>query len=410
MRIVLAYSGGLDTSVAIPWLKEKYSAEIIAVTLDLGQGRELAQIRERAMATGAVRCHVLDVREEFARDYILPALQAGAMYEERYPLATALGRPLIAKKLVEIAQMENATAIAHGCTGKGNDQVRIDVSARAIDPKIQVIAPARVWGMSRPEEIEYARVRNVPVPTTKSSPYSTDENLWGRSIECGMLEDPWNEPPDDIYALTKSPSEAPDVPAYVEVEWEKGVPIAVNGVAMPLTELIGSLETIAGVHGVGRIDMVENRLVGIKSREIYEAPAGIVLHNAHRDLEGLVVPKDLQRLKQRLSQDYADIIYNGLWFSPTREAIDAFVANVQPKVTGTVRLKLFKGDCRVVGRKSPFALYDHGLATYDEGDKFDHTAAEGFIKIWGLPVETAAKNARRNAAGRAEQPAQPVTK
>jgi len=410
MRIVLAYSGGLDTSVAIPWLKEKYNAEVIAVTLDLGQGRELTQIRERAMATGAVRCHVLDVREEFAREYILPALQAGAMYEERYPLATALGRPLIAKKLVEIAQMENATAIAHGCTGKGNDQVRIDVSARAIDPKIQVIAPARVWGMSRPEEIEYARVRNVPVPTTKASPYSTDENLWGRSIECGVLEDPWNEPPDEIYALTKSPADAPDAPAYVEIEWVKGVPTAVNGVAMPLTELIGSLETIAGVHGVGRIDMVENRLVGIKSREIYEAPAGIVLHNAHRELEGLVIPKDLQRLKQRLAQEYADLVYNGLWFAPTREAIDAFVANVQQRVTGTVRLKLYKGDCRVVGRKSPFALYDHGLATYDEGDKFDHTAAEGFIKIWGLPVETAAKRTARTAKDQSAKQPEPAAR
>ena len=410
MRIVLAYSGGLDTSVAIPWLKEKYNAEVIAVTLDLGQGRELTQIRERAMATGAVRCHVLDVREEFAREYILPALQAGAMYEERYPLATALGRPLIAKKLVEIAQMENATAIAHGCTGKGNDQVRIDVSARAIDPKIQVIAPARVWGMSRPEEIEYARLRNVPVPTTKASPYSTDENLWGRSIECGVLEDPWNEPPDEIYALTKSPADAPDAPAYVEIEWVKGVPTAVNGVAMPLTELIGSLETIAGVHGVGRIDMVENRLVGIKSREIYEAPAGIVLHNAHRELEGLVIPKDLQRLKQRLAQEYADLVYNGLWFAPTREAIDAFVANVQQRVTGTVRLKLYKGDCRVVGRKSPFALYDHGLATYDEGDKFDHTAAEGFIKIWGLPVETAAKRTARTAKDQSAKQPEPAAR
>jgi len=410
MRIVLAYSGGLDTSVAIPWLKEKYNAEVIAVTLDLGQGRELAQIRARAMATGAVRCHVLDVREEFARDYILPALQAGAMYEERYPLATALGRPLIAKKLVEIAQMENATAIAHGCTGKGNDQVRIDVSARAVDPTIQVIAPARVWGMSRPEEIEYARLRSVPVPTTKASPYSTDENLWGRSIECGVLEDPWNEPPDEIYTLTKSPADAPDAPAYVEIEWEKGVPTAVNGVAMPLTELIGSLETIAGVHGVGRIDMVENRLVGIKSREIYEAPAGIVLHNAHRELEGMVIPKDLQRLKQRLAQEYADIVYNGLWFAPTREAIDAFVANVQQRVTGTVRLKLYKGDCRVVGRKSPFALYDHGLATYDEGDKFDHTAAEGFIKIWGLPVETAAKRTARTVKDQSAKQPEPAAR
>jgi argininosuccinate synthase len=390
-RIVLAYSGGLDTSVAIPWLAEKYHAEVIAVTLDMGQGRQLDQVRERALSTGAVRAHVLDVREEFARDYILPALQAGAIYEDRYPLATALGRPLIAKKLVEIAQMESATAIAHGCTGKGNDQVRIDVSARALDPKIQVIAPARVWGMTRPDEIEYARVRNVPVPTTKASPYSTDENLWGRSIECGVLEDPWNEPPEEIYALTKSPAEAPEAPAYVEIEFVRGVPTLVNGVGMPLTELIGSLETIAGAHGVGRIDMVENRLVGIKSREIYEAPAATVLHAAHRELEGLVIPKDLQRLKRRLAQEYADLVYNGLWFTPTREAIDAFVSNVQQRVTGTVRIKLFKADCHVVGRKSPFALYDQGLATYDEGDKFDHTAAEGFIKIWGLPVETAAR-------------------
>ena len=409
-RIILAYSGGLDTSVAIPWLREKYGAEIIAVTLDLGQGRELNQIRERAMSTGAIRCHVLDVRDEFARDYILPALQADALYEERYPLATALSRPLIAKKLVDIAHMENATAIAHGCTGKGNDQVRIDVSARAIDPAITVIAPAREWGMTRPEEIAYARARNVSVPTTVTSPYSTDQNLWGRSIECGVLEDPWNEPPDDIYRLTKAPADAPAAPAYVEIEWQDGVPTAVNGVEMPLVELINSLETIAGVHGVGRIDMVENRLVGIKSREIYEAPAALLLHQAHRELEGLVVPKDLQRLKQRLSQEYADIVYNGLWFSPTRSAIDAFVQNIQPRVTGTIRLKLYKGDCRIVGRKSPFALYDRGLATYDKGDTFDHAAAEGFIKIWGLPVETAANNARRRAATSVERSAAPVAK
>ncbi|HKY20548.1 MAG TPA: argininosuccinate synthase [Vicinamibacterales bacterium] len=395
-RIVLAYSGGLDTSVAIPWLKERHNAEVIAVTLDLGQGGELNQIRECAMATGAIRCHVLDVREEFARAYVLPALQAGAMYEDRYPLATALGRPLIAKKLVEIAHMENATSIAHGCTGKGNDQVRIDVSVRAIDPDITVIAPARVWGMTRTEELEYARVHKVPVPT-KSGTYSTDQNLWGRSIECGALEDPWIEPPDDVYALTKSPAQAPDAAAYVEIEWETGVPVSINGVAMPLTELIGSLETIAGVHGVGRIDMVENRLVGIKSREIYEAPAGIVLHAAHRDLEGLVISRDLHRLKRRLSQEYADLVYNGLWFSATRDAIDAFVQNVQQRVTGTIRLKLYKGACSVVGRKSPFALYDHSLATYDAGDSFDHSAAEGFIRIWGLPVETAAKHARRHA-------------
>ncbi len=393
-RIVLAYSGGLDTSVAIPWLAEHYEAEIIAVTLDLGQGKELADVRERALAVGAVRAHVVDVREEFARDYILPALKAGAIYENKYPLATALGRPLIAKHLVQIAEMEGATAIAHGCTGKGNDQVRLDVSARALNPRIKVIAPARVWGMTRPDEIAYAKARNIPVPATVDSPYSTDANLWGRSIECGVLEDPWCEPPEEIYALTRSPAGAPDTPAYVEIEFERGVPVKVNGVAMPLVELISSLETIAGAHGVGRIDMVENRLVGIKSREIYEAPAAVVLHTAHRELETMVIPRDLERLKHDLGRQYADLVYNGVWFAPIREAIDAFVASVQERVTGIARLKLFKGDCRIVGRRSPHALYDHALATYDEGDAFDHTAAEGFIKIYGLPVETAAKKAR----------------
>ena len=390
-RIVLAYSGGLDTSVAVKWLADKYEAEIVAVTMDLGQGKELDDIRERALGVGAVRAHVVDVREEFTQDYIIPALQAGAMYEGKYPLATALGRPLIAKKLVEVAQFENAGMIAHGCTGKGNDQVRMDVSARALDPAIGVVAPAREWGMTRPDEIEYARTYGIQVPTTVESPYSTDTNLWGRSIECGVLEDPWIEPPEDIYALTKSPTECPDVPAYVEVEFEAGIPNKVNGVAMPLTELINSLETIAGAHGVGRIDMVENRLVGIKSREIYEAPAATVLHTAHRELEALVIPKDLERLKSDLGRAYADLVYNGLWFTPTREAIDAFVRNVQERVTGTTRVKLYRGDCRVVGRKSEYALYDTSLATYDEGDAFDHTAAEGFIKIWGLPVETASR-------------------
>ena len=394
-RIVLAYSGGLDTSVAIPWLAEHYRAEVIAVTLDLGQGKELDGVRERALATGATRAHVVDVREEFSCEYILPALQAGAIYEDRYPLATALGRPLIAKQLVEIARIEGAGAIAHGCTGKGNDQVRIDVSARALNPGIRVIAPARLWGMTRLDEITYARSHGIPVSVSVESPYSIDANLWGRSIECGVLEDPWTEPPEEIYALTKSPAECPDTPAYVEIEFEAGVPTTVNGVAMPLAELIGSLETIAGAHGVGRIDMVENRLVGIKSREVYEAPAATVLHTAHREIEQLVMPRDLERLTHELARVYADLVYNGLWFTPTREAIDAFVAKVQERVYGSVRLKLFRGDCRVVGRKSSFALYDHTLATYDPGDRFDHSAAEGFIKIWGLPVETYAEQARR---------------
>ena len=389
-RIVLAYSGGLDTSVAVRWLADKYDAEVVAVTLDLGQGRELDDVRERALGVGAVRAHVIDVREEFVQEYILPSLQAGAIYEDKYPLATALGRPLIAKKLVEVAEIENASMIAHGCTGKGNDQVRMDVSARALNPAIRVVAPAREWGMTRPDEMEYAKAHGIPVPTSVESPYSTDANLWGRSIECGVLEDPWTEPPEDIYTLTKAPTAAPDVPAYVEVEFEHGVPTQVNGVAMPLTELINSLETIAGAHGVGRIDMVENRLVGIKSREIYEAPAATVLHTAHHELEALVIPKDLERLKHDLGRTYADLVYNGLWFTPIREAIDAFVAKVQERVSGTTRLKLYRGDCRVVGRKSDNALYDTELATYDAGDRFDHSAAEGFIKIWGLPVETAA--------------------
>jgi argininosuccinate synthase len=390
-RIVLAYSGGLDTSVAIRWLAEKYEAEIIAVTLDLGQGQELTDVRERALAVGAVRAHVIDARDEFARDYVLPALQARAIYEERYLLASALGRPLIAKHLVAIARMEGAGAVAHGCTGKDNDQVGLDVSVRALDPALELIAPARLWNMTRSDEIEYARVRNIPVPVTIASPYSVDSNLWGRSIECGVLEDPWAEPPDEIYTLTRSPQHCPDEAAYIEIDFDRGVPVRANGIDMSLTELIESLETIAGAHGVGRIDMIENRLMGIKSREIYEAPAAVVLHAAHSELEKLVIPRDLERIKHELGRAYADAVYNGLWFSQTRDAIDAFVGAIQPRVSGTVRLKLFKGDCRVVGRRSDYSLYDRELATYDSGDRFDHTAAEGFIKIWGLPTETAAR-------------------
>jgi argininosuccinate synthase len=390
-RIVLAYSGGLDTSVAIRWLAEKYQAEIIALTLDLGQGQELTDVRERALAVGAVRAHVIDAREEFARDYVLPALQARAIYEERYLLASALGRPLIARHLVAIARMEGAVAVAHGCTGKDNDQVGLDVAVRSLDPSLELIAPARVWGMSRPDEIEYARVHNIPVPVTIASPYSVDSNLWGRSIECGVLEDPWVEPPEDIYTLTRPPQQCPDEPAYVDIDFERGVPVRANGIDMPLLELIESLETIAGAHGVGRTDMIENRLMGIKSREVYEAPAAVVLHAAHSELEKFVIARDLERIKQEMGRTYADVVYNGLWFSQTREAIDAFVSAIQPRVTGTVRLKLFKGDCRVVGRRSDYSLYDRELATYGSDDRFDHAAADGFIKIWGLPTETAAR-------------------
>jgi argininosuccinate synthase len=360
-RIVLAYSGGLDTSAAIAWLAEQYAAEVIAVTLDLGQGRELTDVRERALTVGAARAHVLDVRDEFAHDYILPALQAGALYEDRYPLATALSRPLIARKLVDVARMEGASVIAHGCNGKANDELRLELGVRALDPAMTVLAPARIWGMTRDRLIAYAKARGIPIPA--DTPYTVDTNLWGRSIERGVLEDPWQESPEDIYALTRSPRDCPDEPAYVEIEFDQGVPLRANGVEMPLVELIESLETIAGAHGVGRIDMVENAAAGGKSREIYEAPAAVLLHTAHSELEKLVIPRDLERLGHDLGRAYADLAYNGRWFSPTREAIDAFMRTIQPRVTGAVRLKLFKGDCRVVGRRSPMAISEDASAS-----------------------------------------------
>jgi len=360
-RIVLGYSGGLDTSVAIPWLAEKHGAEVVAVTMDLGQGQALDAIRERALAIGAVRAHVLDLREEFARDQILPALRACAIYEGRYPLATALGRPLLARHLVEIAHIEGATTIAHGGTNQGNDHVRFETTVRALDPTLSVIAPAMVWGFTRAEAVAFARGRGIPVPPGAEGPYTIDTNLWGRSVQCGLLDDVWREAPEEMYSLTRSPDEAPDAPAYVEIEFQQGVPVSVNGVAMPFLELIQSLETIAGVHAVGRVDMIENRLVGMKSREIYEAPAAVVLHAAHKDLQALVMPRDLERLTADLGVRYADLVYNGHWYGPTREAIDALVNKVQEKVTGAIRMKLFKGGCHVVGRSSPNALYHHAM-------------------------------------------------
>jgi argininosuccinate synthase len=355
-RIVLAYSGGLDTSVAIPWMAEQYDAEIIAVTMDLGQGQDLEGVRDRALATGAARAHVLDLRETFAHDYVLPALKAEALYEDRYPMATSLGGALIGQKLVEIATLERATSVAHGSTGSAHGQVALDVIARALNPSLRIIAPARLWSMTRAEEIEYARARGIPGPAPGGRHARSVTNLWGRSIECGILEDPWREPPDDIFTLTKSPAECPDDPASVDLAFERGVPTAINGVAMPLVDLIASLGTIAGAHGVGRIDMVENRPPGVKSREVYEAPAAVVLHAAHRELQKLVTPQDLDRIARIVSQQYADLVYSGMWFTPMREALDAFVEKVQERVTGAVRLKLFKGDCRIVGRRSPFAL------------------------------------------------------
>jgi argininosuccinate synthase len=389
MKIVLAYTGGLDTTVAIPWLIERHRAEVVAVTLDVGQGRELEHVRERALAAGASRAHVIDARDDFARRHILPALQAGALYERRYPLATALTRPLIASALVEIAGIEGAGAVAHACHGKGNDQVRLDVSLGAIAPDLPVIAVAREWRLDRPGEIAYAAAHGLEVPASADSPYTTDTNLWGRSIEYGALEDGWREPPTEIYTLSREPEVCAGQPAAIEIEFARGVPVAVNGVQMPLVELIDAVGTIAGDHGIGRIDMIESRVLGYKAREVYEAPAAEVLHTAHRELEALVLPRDLGRLKQSLGDCYADLVYEGLWFTPTREAIDAFVAKTQERVSGTVRLKLFRTDCRVTGRRSPHALVDPALVAADRPGGFDAAGVAAFAKYWGLPAVTA---------------------
>jgi len=389
--VVLAYSGGLDTSVAIRWLKENYNIEVVALTLDVGNEREFTAIKEKALKVGAAKAVVMDAKELFVDHFVLPALKADALYEGQYPLATALSRPLIGKLLVDVAREEKATAVAHGCTGKGNDQVRIEVSVNALAPDLKVIAPAREWGMTREETIKYAEKHGIPVPVTVASPYSIDENLWGRSIECGVLEDPWVEPPEDAFAWTKSAKETPDRPGYVEIGFEQGTPVAIDGKKMDGIKLIQTLNKMAGSHGVGRIDHVENRLVGIKSREIYEAPAALVLLQAHQALQAMTLAREQLRFKQKVAVEYADLIYNGLWFTSLHEDLAAYVQSSQRYVTGTVRLKLYKGSSSVVGRKSPYSLYSHGLATYDKGDVFDQSASAGFIHIWGLPVKTQAQ-------------------
>ncbi len=386
-KVVLAYSGGLDTSVAIRWIREKYGAEVVTLTVDLGaMEKDLSEVRERALRIGAVKAIVVDAKDIFVKYFVWPALQANALYEGVYPLATALGRPLIAKLLVDVARQEGATAVAHGSTGKGNDQVRFDVSVAALAPDLKIIAPVREWGMRRDEEIEYAYRHNIPIPVTKESPYSIDQNLWGRSIEAGVLEDEWVEPPSEVFAWTRDPSQTPDEAAYVEIEFETGIPVALNGERLDGVTLIERLNEIGGLHGVGRIDHIENRLVGIKSREIYEAPAAVILHKAHKDLEDLTLSKDAARFKELVAKEYADLVYNGLWFSSFHRDLAAYVASSQRYVTGTVRVKLHKGTATVVGRKSPFSLYRRSLATYEAGDTFDQRAAVGFIKIWGLPV------------------------
>ncbi len=396
-KVVLAYSGGVDTSVCIPYLKEEWGVkEVITLAADLGQGDELEPIREKALKSGAVESLVANAQESFVKDYAFPAIQANCLYENRYPLSTALARPLIAKLLVEAAEKYGADAVAHGCTGKGNDQVRFDVSIAALNPKLKVLAPAREWGMSREETIAYGEKFGIPAPVKKSSPYSIDRNLLGRSIEAGVLEDPWNEPLEEIYAMTKAIADTPNEPEYIEIGFEQGIPISINGQILNPIPLIEQLNQLVGNHGIGRIDMVENRLVGIKSREIYEAPALLVLIAAHRDLESLTLTADVSHYKRGVEETYSQLVYNGLWYSPLKAAVDAFIQKTQERVSGTVRLKLFKGNAIIVGRKSDNSLYSPDLATYGSDDKFDHKAAEGFIYVWGLPTRVWSQKNRQS--------------
>ena len=390
-KVVLAYSGGLDTSVAVKWIQDQYNFDVIAFTADLGQGQDIEQIRRKALQTGAVEAVAVDARNLFVDHFIWPSLLAGAVYEGKYPLATALGRPLIAWLMVRAAREHGAKAVAHGCTGKGNDQVRFDVTFQTLAPDLKIIAPVREWKWSRDEELQYAAQHNIPVEATKQSPYSTDQNLWGRSIEAGALEDPWVAPPRDAFQWTVDPDQAPDRPELVEIEFEHGRPVALDAEKMDGAPLIERLNQLGGKHGVGRIDHVENRLVGIKSREVYEAPAAVILHDAHRELETLCLSKDAVRFKAHVSQTYADLIYNGLWFSALHQDLMAFVVSNQRYVSGTVRVRLYKGACRVEGRKSDFSLYRKALATYEAGDQYDHDAARGFIRIWGLGQQTQAQ-------------------
>ncbi|HBL8145300.1 TPA: argininosuccinate synthase [Listeria monocytogenes] len=389
-KIVLAYSGGLDTSVAIQWLVES-GYEVIACCLDVGEGKNLDFIKEKAITVGASESYTIDAKEEFAEDFALIALQAHAYYEGKYPLISALSRPLIAKKLVEVARQEGASAIAHGCTGKGNDQVRFEVAIHALAPDLKVVSPVRDWKWSREKEINYAKEHNIPVPIDLDNPFSIDQNLWGRSNECGVLENPWTTPPEAAYDLTVSLEDAPDTPDIVEITFDAGIPISLNGENMSLANLILTLNEIAGKHGVGRIDHIENRLVGIKSREVYECPAAVTLITAHKELEDLTFVREVAHFKPIIEQKISETIYNGLWFSPLTEALVAFLKSTQKFVNGTIRVKLFKGHAIVEGRKSPNSLYDENLATYTSSDTFDQDAAVGFIKLWGLPTKVSAE-------------------
>jgi argininosuccinate synthase len=384
-KVVLAYSGGLDTSVCLKWLEQR-GAEPYALYLDLGQGEPEGNVKGKALKIGAADAFIKDAKAEFAEEYVASAIRANALYGGKYPLFTALGRPLIAKKLVEVAREVGATHIAHGSTGKGNDQVRFDVTTASIAPDLTVVAPVRDWNMSRPEEMAYAEEHDIPVPVTRDSPYSVDANLFGRSIEAGPLEDPDHEPRPDVYEMTVAPEDAPDEARYVEVGFEEGLPVSLDGEEMPLVGLISALNGIAGGHGVGRVDMIEDRLVGIKSREIYECPAALTIIQAHQELETMTLTKDVLRFKGQVEARYAELTYEGLWFTPLKRALDAFVGETQRTVTGRVRLKLYKGQSIVVGRTAPKALYSKDLATYDPNSTFDEAAAAGFIALWGLPA------------------------
>lgn len=384
-KVVLAYSGGLDTSVAIPYLKGQ-GWDVIAVCLDVGEGKDLEFIKNKALQVGAVESYMVDAKDEFAENYALISLQAHTWYEQKYPLVSALSRPLISKKLVEIANQTGAQAVAHGCTGKGNDQVRFEVSIKALNPDLEVLAPVRDWAWSRDEEIEYALEHNVPVPATKDSPFSIDQNLWGRANEAGIMEDPWVAPPEEAYGLTNPLEKTPDTAEVVEIEFKNGTPIMLNGETMKLADLIQTLNEVAGKHGIGRIDHVENRLVGIKSREVYEIPGAKVLLTAHKELEDITLVKELAHFKPVIEKKLTELIYDGLWFSPLRESLQAFLKDTQQYVNGTVRVKLFKGHAIVEGRKSPNSLYNEKLATYSREDMFNHDSAVGFIELWGLPT------------------------
>jgi argininosuccinate synthase len=392
-RVVLAYSGGLDTSVAVKWMHDEWNVDVIALAVDVGQHTDddWDTIRTRALTAGAVEALVVDARDEFATQYCLPALRANALYEGKYPLVSALSRPVIVRHLVATALEHHADAVAHGCTGKGNDQVRFEVSVRALAPDLDVLAPVRVWGFTREDSIDYAARHDIPVKVRRDTPYSIDENLWGRAIECGAIEDPWNAPPTEPYTLTADPAHAPEEPWELTISFDAGIPVALDGQPMALTDLIAATTDAVGRYGWGRIDMVENRRVGIKSREVYECPGSLALILAHADLESITLERDLLREKARLEPRYAELVYDGLWFSPLRHALDAFVDATQTPVTGDVRLRLEPGRCTVVGRRAPHGLYDYALATYDAADQFRHEDAAGFVRLWGLGLETVAR-------------------